>query len=263
MLPFVKTWFSLSNLARATVSNSPPVYFSIYNLVSFRPFSQWGMFLSLISTSVAPVTEPQPFRRHSPVNRQSTWTDERQQSSTNKGKVLLDSLLKNCRLKSSFFKPIKPQDMFQRVLFSVYDLKCCWWEKKKLSQWGVWSTVVVHIQNLSHSNLPQLPTQSFHFRNSVLRKCTKFEMINLKIFSIGLFKVSNLKTILVTTMRDVNYSRTLRQLAKIRPLKSLQRISNDMEMFISNRERKQDNLHTYTHAHTYHNFIEYAKELWK
>lgn len=86
-------------------------------------------------------------------------------------------------------------------------------------------------------------------------------MINLKIFPIGLFKVSNLKTILVTTMREVNYSRTLHQLAKIRPLKSLQRISNDMEMFISNGERKQDNSHTYTHAHTYHNFIEYAKEL--
>lgn len=66
---------------------------------------------------------------------------------------------------------------------------------------------------------------------------------------MGLFKVSNLETIFIATMREINYSRTLCQLAKIRPLKYLQRISNDMEMFISNRERKQDKC-THTHIIT-------------
>lgn len=68
--------------------------------------------------------------------------------------------------------------------------------EKQIFTMGLLSNVMLGIKNLSYSDHPRpFPTRLFHFRDSILRKRCKSEMINLKIFIIALFKVSNLETI--------------------------------------------------------------------
>lgn len=54
--------------------------------------------------------------------------------------------------------------------------------------------MVLDIKNLSYSDHPHpFPMKLFHFKDSILRKCSEFEKINLKTFIIELFKVSTWK----------------------------------------------------------------------
>lgn len=68
--------------------------------------------------------------------------------------------------------------------------------EKQIFTMGLLSNVLLGSKNQSYSDYPDpFPTQLFHFRYSILRKYSKLETINLKIFIIALFKVSNLETI--------------------------------------------------------------------